>query len=771
MNGFRLSAIAATILVSSLSHAEKLVLEEVVVTAQKRTESMQDVPVSVSAISGDDLSNTGFRDVGDIAAQVPSLMVTTNASPLNTSFRIRRIGNEGNIPTFEPDTALIIDGAFRSRSGLGLGDLVDVKSVEVLKGPQSTLYGKNAGAGVVSITTQGPTQDLEGSVEGSLGSDNFQAVKAAINVPVSDRLSTRFSVSATRRDSLVENRLGEDFDNLDGKALRGQLQFDATENLTARLIIGHVKRDMNPMMGDTYSSPSQVAIVQQAGAQIRNNNPEDRIVEQSDRSVFDQTADDGVLTLEYAGAGFNLTSISSFEDYEVDVRLNGVEQLPLNLVKFNDLQKGDSFSQEFRLASEDGATVSWLAGMFYLDNTLERGDRSRPEFLLESDIEEYGDAVAEVVLGVPTPMDLPVFGVEGDRGDFYAVQDTSSLGLFRQATIPLSETLEFTTGLRYSYEEKDARIAQSNVTSAAGCVPPLNRNLVCSLTPDGNNFADDDSWSAVTGNMNISYFMNDETMLYGLISKGFKAGGYSLQNGGATADIRRFDEEDITNLEFGWKTEVLDRRGRINGAIFHTEYEDFQNASYVGLVFAVNNAEKVVVDGIEIDSTWLLSESLTMNLNLAYIDAKYDKYTGGQCFYGRTPDNALGQCDLSGENLPFAPKLTGNVALTWEQPLASGDLYARLDYRYMDKANYSSELDPRHEKSAYGVGNARLGWRNASYDVSAWVKNINDETYYAQITPANIATSVDGAVGSAEGSFQTFVGEPRTFGATVRYFF
>lgn len=153
-----LAILAAT---SSLAYsqdnakAEQFTLEEVVVTAQKRSESLQDVPVAVSAIVGDDLLNSGFRDVADIAAQVPSLIVTANDSPLSASFKIRRIGNEGNIPTFEPATALIIDGAFRSRSGLGLGDLVDVRSVEVLKGPQSTLYGKNAGAGVISVTTQG----------------------------------------------------------------------------------------------------------------------------------------------------------------------------------------------------------------------------------------------------------------------------------------------------------------------------------------------------------------------------------------------------------------------------------------------------------------------------------------------------------------------------------------------------------------------------------------------------------------------------------------
>ncbi|MGJ8686411.1 MAG: TonB-dependent receptor domain-containing protein, partial [Spongiibacteraceae bacterium] len=141
------------------------------------------------------------------------------------------------------------------------------------------------------------------------------------------------------------------------------------------------------------------------------------------------------------------------------------------------------------------------------------------------------------------------------------------------------------------------------------------------------------------------------------------------------------------------------------------------------------------------------------------------------CYYGRTPDNALGQCDLSGETMPFAPKLTGNIALTWEQPIASGDMYARLDYRYSGSANSSSELDPRHKEDAYGVGNFRLGFRNAKYDVAGWVKNLADETYFVQKSPANVATVVDTTVGSPEGSYQAYVGEPRTAGVTMRMFF
>jgi len=748
------------------------VLEEVVVTAQKRAESMQDVPVSVSAIAGDDLLNTGFRDVGDIAAQVPSLIVTSNASPMNTSFRIRRIGNEGNIPTFEADTALMIDGAFRSRAGLGLGDMVDVKSVEVLKGPQSTLYGKNAGAGVISISTQGPSDEFEGMAEANAGSDGYRALKASLNIPFTDNIASRFSYSGSQRDPLVTNLTGDDFDNQDGYALRGQLRWDISDALSTRLILGRMIRDMNPVQGDVQHSQAHLDIVADAGAVISNNNSLDRIVEHDDATQFDMRSDDLVVNIEYQGDGYTFSATTGLEDYDVTVAMYGVEQIPLDVVTFNDTQAGESVSQELRWASDNASNLEWLFGLFYYKNTFTRGDDSLHEFELNEFIEEYGGAVAGAVLGGPGILAIPVLGVEGDTGDFEINQDTESVGVFGQLGYRLTEALELAFGLRYSAEEKTGTVTQSNETSAAGCVPPLNRNLVCTVAPDGNNFNQSDDWSAITGNINLSYFVNEESMVYGLISKGFKAGGYSLQFGGSTDEQRPFAQEDIINLELGWKTELFDRSVRLNGAVFHTEYEEFQNASFIGLVFAVNNAEKVIVDGIEVDSVWLLSESWSANVNLAYIEASYDEYTGGQCYYGRTPDNAaLGQCDLSGEIIPFAPKLTGNIALTWEQPVAVGDVYSRLDIRYTGAANYSSDLDPRHAEDAFTTANFRLGWRNANWDVAVWGKNLSDEIVYVQHVAANVATAVDVAVGSPEGSYQSYIGEPRTYGLTVRTFF
>ncbi|WP_105102902.1 TonB-dependent receptor [Microbulbifer pacificus] len=739
-----------------------LEIEEVMVTAQKRTESLQDVPVAVDALTGDQLAKAGFRDIDDVAAQIPSLIVTSNLSPLNATFRIRRIGNEGNIPTFEPDTALIIDGAFRSRSGVGLGELVDVQSVEVLKGPQSTLYGKNASAGVIIVNTESPSSEFEGKAEYGFGSEGFSQIKGYVNGGITDTVNGRVSVSSTRRDQMIDNLIGEGGDSQDGQAVRVQLNADLTDNLSSRLILGRMERHMNTMLGDTWYSPTVVAVSNAmaqfgAGSPVTNNDPGDRIIEQVGTNDFDQQVTDGVLHFEYTGDGFVFNSITGYENYTSSNIMYGVEQLPADLLVFNDIQDGRSYSQEFRVMSDSSESFDWLLGAFYYNNAFTRGDRNAPEFQLQSDIGMLGNVVGSV-LGVPQQFRPALFGSAGDTGDVFAEQDTQSYGVFGTLGKYLTETVKVDAGIRYSLDKKDGEVEQ-HTTTALGCI--LN-NLACSLTPDASDFSDSDSWSAVTGNVTLSWFAGEDTMVYSTYSRGFKAGGYSLQWGNFSEEARPFEEENIDNFELGWKTQMWNNRARINGSLFHTEYDNFQNATFIGLAFAVNNAEKVAVDGIELDTTWLLTENLTAAANVAYIEARYDQYTGGQCYFGRAPENALGQCDLSGELLPFAPRLTGNFGLEWEQPLAGGDLYSRIDYRYTDDANYSSELDPRHQEPAYWVGNFRTGWRNDTWDVAAWVKNLENETYFIQKTASPIASKLDGGA-----SYQAYTGTPRTFGLTV----
>lgn len=753
-------------------------LEEVIVTAQKRSENLQDVPVAVSAITADQLDDIGFNDIADIAAQVPSLIVLTNISPLSATFRIRNIGNAGNIPTFEPATGLFIDGAFRSRSGMGIGDLADVQSVEVLKGPQSTLHGKNVTAGVISVTTKAPSDTLEGMVEASLGDDQLQQLKTSISGPLTDWLSGRVSWVETHRGAWINNTIGADSDNQDSRAIRGQLQADFSDQLSARLIVGYSEKDLNPMSGDVYLSEAAKTIIANAGGKTSiANDPTDRKVEYRDNTTFASESNDLILKVEYAFDKLSLTSISSYDDYESANGVNDVEQQSLQVANFLDVQNGHSFSQELRFASNDNARLNWLAGLFYYENTFIRGDRDRPEFIAQQDIAAYGDAVADyqISLGILPinllPLTIPALGVAGDRGDYYVKQQTESFGIFNKYDLSLSEQWQMSLGLRYSYEKKHGSIEQSNQLSVLGCVPPLNTNLLCSVTPDGSNYDGTLDFEAVTGALSSSYFLTADSMIYGSLSTGFKAGGFSLQNGTATDESRPYGEENVTNYEIGLKSEFLDKRARINAAAFYTEYEDFQNASYAGLIFVVNNAELVTVSGVEIDSTFILTPSLIANVNVAYIDTIYDKYTGGQCYYGRAPDNDLGQCDLSGENLPSATRIKGNIALNYYHTMLSGEFYTRLDYLYNGDANNSASLDPRAETSSYGITNLRLGWQNSQWDLALWGKNLSDKNAVAQTAPANIHTQVDRNVGADEGSYQAFTIPPRSIGLTARRYF
>lgn len=753
-------------------------LEEVIVTAQKRAENMQDVPVAVSAITSEQLDDIGFNDIADIAAQVPSLIVLTNLSPLSTTFRVRNIGNAGNIPTFEPATGLFIDGAFRSRSGIGIGDLADVQSVEVLKGPQSTLHGKNVTAGVISVKTKGPTREFEAMAELNGGSDGLRQFKGYVSGPLTDWLAARLSLVDTRRDELVENVLGPDSDTQNSYAIRAQFQADFSERFSGRLILGYAEKDLRPMTGDVFLSDASREVIDNAGGQLTiPNDPSDRTVEYGDEITFESESNDVVLNLEYGADAYTLTSITSYDDYESLNGIHDVEQQSLFVADFNDVQIGDSFSQELRIASNDGLLFNWLAGAFYYTNSFIRGDRDLPEFIIEEDADEYGDAVADALISqgvLPTtllPVVVPVLGVPGDRGDYYIEQDTESFGLFSKLDFSFSERWKMSLGLRYSYEEKTGKVNQSNQTSPLGCVPPLNTNLICAVTPNGNNFDQTNDFDAVTGSLSGSFFLTPDTMFYASLATGFKAGGFSLQNGTATDDTRPFGEERVSNIEIGAKSEFWDRRARINAALFHTEYRDFQNASFVGLVFVINNAELVTVDGIEIDSTFIITESLSANLNVAYIDTVYDEYKGGQCFYGREPDNALGQCDLSGEHLPTAVELKTNLALNWRYPLLQGDLYTRLDYLYKSEANSSASLDPRFDQASLGEFNLRVGWRDADWDIAFWGRNLTDEVYISQAAPANIHTAVDRNLNSPVGSYQAYTRPPRTWGATMRYYF
>jgi iron complex outermembrane receptor protein len=789
------NAVVLAVLLSQVSgnvyaqSGSQRVIEEVIVSAQKRTESMQDVPVAVTAIGSQELADAGINDISDLSMQVPSLVVSTNTSPFNTSYRIRGIGNEGNIPTFEPATGLFVDGAFKSRSGLGLGELVDVESIEILKGPQSTLYGKNVTAGVISVTTKEPSQELEGSLEVTSGNENLRQVKAGINLPLSERLATRLSVVTTKRNPVQKNISGDDGRDLNQLALRGQLLFDIDDRSSLKLIASMADRDMASSMGDVYYSQSHINIMADMRANLERgdvgpNDAYDNQVNQIKNYTFIQDSGDVTVAYEYSFDAVTLNLLATYENYEADLDYINVSQIPYQIASFLDSQEGESSSFELRLSNNNVEKLSWVGGIFYFKNDYKRGDSERGEFSLLEDVEEYGTALlAELTRNnggvVPTALagvlpGAPILGLEGDRGFFTGKQQTDSLGTFLHANYSLSDVLEFGAGIRYSYEEKSASFEnRRDIDASQNCNddPSLNLNFICLVAPVNNNYFGADSWGDVTGTFSISWLPNDDSLIYLTTSTGFKAGGFNLEIGDFDGDSeRKYDQESVSHFELGMKTEILQRTLRLNTALFHTAYENYQNAAYIGLQFIVNNAEKVVVDGFEIEATYLLGEHLTLMAAATYLDARYEEYSSGSCYYGETPDSGE-FCRADGEPVPFAPEWSGSLITQWNQTLFDGELYARLAYQYTGHVNPSSERDPRHQRDPYAIIDGRVGWRNSGFDIALWGKNLTDEAFLAQAMAANIMTSVDAVVGSEEGSYQTYIGEPKSLGVTVRFYF
>jgi outer membrane receptor protein involved in Fe transport len=272
------------------------------------------------------------------------------------------------------------------------------------------------------------------------------------------------------------------------------------------------------------------------------------------------------------------------------------------------------------------------------------------------------------------------------------------------------------------------------------------------------------STDGVAWNLSALFDVAADTTVYATVSEGYKGGGYNGDwdaSGALTAAKREFDDESVLNLEAGLKSRFWDDRATLNLSVFRSEFDDFQNASFLGLNFLVRNAETVVTQGIELDGSVRPVTGLTFDYAITYLDAEYDEFTQGACYFGRTPTNAAERtCDLSGETLPNAPTWRSNLGAQFEQPLAAGTGFVRADWSYSSEQNVDAGLDPRAEQDAYNILSARLGWRNDRYSVSVWGDNLTDETVMTGAGPQSIFGGIDGGL-------QIYLNEPRTYGVTM----
>jgi len=716
------------------------VLEEVIVTATKRAESLQDIPVSVNAFTSETIQEAGISNAGDLAIMTPALNINVNQSPFNARMTIRGIGTAQTDPALEPSVGLFVDGVFLGRSGLGMADLTDIERIEVLQGPQGTLYGKNTNAGAISVITKRPNfEEFEGYVKASAADYSMYRLTASASGPLTDNLAYRLSGNMHQRDGYYDNRAGDDLNDADDWNIQGKLQWEPTDSLSILLSGSHIDRDTTCCAADAVQSESVNNELVAQGFSPDKNDPYDYDVQPGVDNSFDMESDLLSMTINYDIAWGEITSITAWNDYDYSVEQDPDRSQLDVLAVMNDDFSGDSFSQELRFASQAGDNIDYMVGVFYYEQTTKRGGDKPFVFV--------GDDFIPIAAQQDLPFTLPInFLVQpGDNLVVDYKQDTDTIALFSQATWHIGDIWHLTGGLRWSDEEKESDLfSQTNSTAISNDL--IGASFLDSVsTPIDANL--DRSSDNVDWMVRAAMDIGDDSMIYASAATGTKSGGFQSVNG--TPDEREFDDEDTTTYELGVKSTILDARLRINAAAFYSEIDDFQSQRQLetGLGTFVSNEASVETSGLDFQVEALPLPNLTLSAGLLYMH-KYEITDGPE----------------DGAELPFTADYSGNLAATLVFPLGDGGIYWRTDYSYMDdhSTNVAKAADLRDsDYDDRNLVNTKLGWRNDNWNVSVWGKNLTDDEYATQTASPFLVTGMDAY----------FLAPPRTYGATLRYDF
>jgi iron complex outermembrane recepter protein len=781
-------------------------IETIVVTAQKREQSLQDVPIVVTAVSEQLLQDTGVKDIKDLTLLTPGLIVTSTSNETVTTARIRGIGTVGDNPGLESSVGVVIDGVYRPRNGVSFGDLGELERIEVLKGPQGTLFGKNTSAGVINVVSKKPTSDFGSNVELTAGNYGAMEGAASINGGISETLAGRLYAAYRERDGLLDIDRGpgprtEDEDG-DRKyyTVRGQLLFKPSDALDIRLVGDYTDRDEN------CCAAPQAVLTPVAGVLAVLNalqpgsvtNPADPFARlaHSDRSTEQSITDEGAsLEINWdldALGGATLTSISAWRDWETvngqDADFTTVDIL----YRDPDGDFGNKFqqlSEELRIAGESDR-LNWLFGAFYADEDLD----SKNQLLYGNDFFLYFNGLLQGAL--PAALAPAYAGGLGTR-DVYS-QNSSSWALFTNDSFRFTDALELTVGLRYTNESKDLDTHYINEHGGAGCtalrnavpgLPPIAVPTVIGIgcatyaDPIYNNVTssqslDENEWS---GTAKLAYRFTPDVMAYASYARGYKAGGFNLDrertgnpalapnpvNPAATAiDLdTHFAKELVDSYELGLKTQWADNSVLLNAAVFYQDYTDFQLNTFTGIQFVVTSLPQVTSQGVDLDLIWRTPlEQLSLQGGVTYAETEIEDFGSAINFFRPEREN---------DRLSFAPEWSGSLSATFEQPIGANLLLrANVGAKYTSEYNTGSNLDPRKIQDALTLVNARIGFGadDERWMIEAWAQNLTDEEYYQVAFDATLQGS-SASVPLPTSTIDAFLGAPRTYGLTARFKF
>ena len=753
---------------------------DVTVTARRRAEDAQHIPGALSVVSGALLDRSYTVNTQLLSLLVPTLNYSS-ANPRNTAFTIRGLGssvvavsqaNDG----LEPGVGFYVDQVYHARPATAAFDFSDIAQIEVLRGPQGTLFGKNSTAGAINITTRSPTFTRDATEELSVGSFNFVQAKAAASGPlIGDSVAFRVSGLVTRRNGVIENiRTGRRHNAIGNQALRGQLLFkprDAFQiNLSAdftnfesncctQVYYRIAERDVARTPSRQFGGPAGLAA--QFGYSPPSTNPYDRLTD-IDAALGVDTNEGGVAAIaDWKLGGATLTSISAWRFWNWDAANDrDYTGLPVQIEQHIPSRQ-DQYSQELRLASNSDTALSYVGGLYFF--------RQR---VIGRPISIYGPAAARYLIGTttgagatPVPADLlDGYGTDG-RTDFRS----NSYAAFGEVNWRPLDRLTVTGGLRYTYEHKTGRYDTFVFGGLPTTDPALNAAKLSILR--GQSYAARVDDGALTGRANIAWQASAGLLVYASYARGEKSGGINMSGlplndrnlpATGTAVVR---PERNTAYEAGIKTRLFGNRLTVNLAAFHTRVTDFQtNVSDTRAAAALRtylaNIPRVTVKGAEADLIAAVSRTLSLRASVAYADGRYADYPAGPCPIERI-GNSAAACDLTGVGLPGLPKWSSTLGGDYTLPVAAlrGGLFAHADATYRTRQLGDPTGSRFTTIGGYTLVNGSIGYRSArGFEIALFARNLFDTDYIQNVT---IQAGNSGLILATPS-------DPRTVGVTFR---
>jgi iron complex outermembrane receptor protein len=697
-------------------------LEEVIVTAQKQAESIQTVPFSVTAVTGESLERFQYQDLKDLNGTIPNVEFTqiTNVS-LNLAPSIRGIGITNNPdPYTGTEVAVVIDGVVQGTRLLGLSDQFDVERIEVLRGPQGTLFGANTLGGVVNVVTREPTGELGAYGTISLANYNQFNIAAALNFPiVDDVLAGKISVSHRERDGFYTNiQDGSDLMWVDSTKARGYLMFTPNEDLKAILTVGADRIRNGADVAANISSPGEVfwreGIDTGVHRDLYSDSPH---LNDADLELYSLNVDWD------AGALGKITSITNYTTFDA-FNIQDVDELPEFLLNAGRDLSSYQWSEELRSAFQPTDSISAIVGLFYMK--------------LHHDINTI------------TLLDGVAPGVFTEQ---HVRSDEQTMAAFGQVYWDITDKWRLGLGLRMT--KIDVDLSSENVTHFLADMHPYHykENLERSTVVGGFLASGDESWTEPGGKISLDYQITPDVMLYAYYARGFKQGGF---NGRITdpLDIGPYDPEYIDSYEVGMRSDWFDRRLRANVAVFYSKWDDLQVPQSVfrgdppQASSTILNAASATSKGAELELEAAPTDGLKIRASVGYLDAAYDEFVDAGV-------------DFSGRPTPYAPKWTGSVTASYDFDGGSGSFTPALQWSYTHDRWAAFTQFPAEHLDSYSVLNANLTFQpnNTNWSLALWATNLLDEEYVIS------ALTVPPLF-----SFASF-GAPRQYGVDVKFNF